>query len=532
MRAIPRVPLLEIFAQMRGYRNHVAGLLVSSFGALAAATAQAASLQPVSDWGASGVPTYISMYIYVPDKLATKPPILVLSHYCGGSASAVFGQAQTGGIVSAADQYGFIIVVPQTTNAATSAKCWEVGSTKSLTHDGGGDTQAVAQMVKYTISKYSANANRVYATGDSSGGMMTEALLAVYPEIFKAGSSFAGVPAGCWSAGWSAASNWGGTCAGGNYTQTAQQWGDKVRAMYPGYSGHRPRVQLVHGDADSIISYKNLTEGVKEWTNVLGLSTNPTATDTGLTLGSHQATRQKWQNSCGYVVLETITSLGGDHGPSDGLFKASYVIPFLGLDKVGDTDPEIAQCSGGAGGVTGTGGSGGGSGGAGGASSATGGNGGKGGTLATGGRTNTGGQSGGGAQTTGGQGPTGGAQTGGGSLATGGTQSTGGSLSTGGTTSTGGNLTGGAVSTGGNSSTGGVSNSGGSMQTGGASGGTGTATGGSAQGGMAVSGAAGAGGASDATSGCSCRVGRDASSGKLSALLLGVALLLRRRRRG
>ena len=30
--------------------------------------ARAASLQPVSNWGASGVPTYISMYIYVPDK--------------------------------------------------------------------------------------------------------------------------------------------------------------------------------------------------------------------------------------------------------------------------------------------------------------------------------------------------------------------------------------------------------------------------------------------------------------------------------
>lgn len=62
--------------------------------AFSAAPAGAASLQPVSNWGASGVPTTVSMYIYVPDKLATNPPILVLSHYCGGSASAVFGQAQ------------------------------------------------------------------------------------------------------------------------------------------------------------------------------------------------------------------------------------------------------------------------------------------------------------------------------------------------------------------------------------------------------------------------------------------------------
>ena len=302
---------------------------------LMARPAEAASLQAVSNWGASGVPSYLSMYIYVPDKLATNPPILVVSHYCGGSASGVFGQAQGGGVVKAADTYGFIMIFPQTTNPASSANCWDVGSTKSLTHDGGGDTQAVAEMVKYTITKYQANANRVYATGDSSGAMMTEALLAVYPDIFKAGSSFAGVPAGCWSAGWSAASNWGGTCAGGNYTQTAQQWGDKVRAMYPGYSGYRPRAQLFHGDADTIISYKNLAEGIKEWTNVLGLSTSPTSTDTGLTLGTHQATRQRWQNSCGYVVLEAITSIGGDHGPSDATVQLVVRDPLLGPRQVG-----------------------------------------------------------------------------------------------------------------------------------------------------------------------------------------------------
>ena len=285
------------------------------------------------------------MYIYVPDKPATNPPILVVAHYCGGSASGVFGQAQGGGIVAAADKYGFIMVFPQTTNNASSAKCWDVGSKASLTHDGGGDTQAVAQMVKYTVTTYKADADRVYATGDSSGGMMTQALMAVYPDVFKGGASFAGVPAGCWSDGWSAASNWGGTCAGGNDIQTAQQWGDLARGMYPGYTGHRPRVQLFHGDADPTISYKNFGEAIKEWTNVLGLSTTPTTTTTGLTLGSHQATRQQWKNSCGYVVLDALTSIGGDHGPSDALFTSTYVVPFLGLDKTGAVDPEIAACS-------------------------------------------------------------------------------------------------------------------------------------------------------------------------------------------
>jgi MYXO-CTERM domain-containing protein len=187
--------------------------------------------------------------------------------------------------------------------------------------------------------------------------MLTQALLAVYPDVFKAGASFAGVPAGCWSAGWSAASNWGGTCATGNDIMTAQQWGDLVRGMYPGYTGHRPRVQLFHGDADATISYKNFGEAIKEWTNVLGLATSPTSTTTGVTLGTHQATRQQWKNSCGFAILDAFTSIGGDHGPSDALFNASTVIPFLGLDNTGAVDPEIAGCGGGSdAGTTGTGG--------------------------------------------------------------------------------------------------------------------------------------------------------------------------------
>ena len=35
------------------------------------------------------------------------------------------------------------------------------------------------------------------------------------------------------------------------------------------------------------------------------------------------------------MVLDAFTSIGGDHGPSDALFKSQFVIPFLGLDAGG-----------------------------------------------------------------------------------------------------------------------------------------------------------------------------------------------------
>jgi acetylxylan esterase len=304
---------------------------------LSTTPAQAASLSgPITGW-ASGVPGYISMYEYVPAKLAARPPVLVVSHYCSGTAAGVFGEAQGGGIVAAADQYGFVMIFPQTSN-----NCWDVGSTASLTHNGGGDTQAIAEMVTYAIGKHGADANRVYATGTSSGAMMTEALLAIYPDVFKAGAEFSGVPAGCWAASYSASNQWSGPCASGQVSHTPQQWGSIVQAMDPGYSGYRPRVQLWHGESDMTINYNNQNEAIKEWSDVLGLSATPTSMAT-VTFNNHTWTHQSWQNSCGFTVLDAWSEQNGPHG-TDANLNATHVIPFLGLDKTSPTDPEVAQC--------------------------------------------------------------------------------------------------------------------------------------------------------------------------------------------
>ena len=302
----------------------VCSLLAAYLGLFAALPVRAASLQLVPNWGASGVPTNLSMYIYVPDNVAANPPILVLLHYWGGGAAGVFAEAQNGGIVAAADQYGFIMVVPQ------NPDCWDVNSTATLTHDGGGHTQGIAQMVKYAVNTYHANSNRVYATGTSCGAMMTEALLAVYPDVFKAGAAFSGqVVGGAWTP----------------ITHTAQEWGNIARACYPAYTGPRPRVQLWHGTADGIINYSNQVEAIMQWENVLGLSINPTTTTT-LTIGSitNQWSHQVWKDACANTILDAWSEQNGPHG-TDANLNAQYVIPFLGLNVVGPVDP-VLSCGG------------------------------------------------------------------------------------------------------------------------------------------------------------------------------------------
>jgi hypothetical protein len=292
-------------------------------------------------------------------------------------------------------------------------------------------------------------------------------------------------------------------------THTAQEWGDIVRKMYPGYTGHRPRVQLFHGDADTTIRYANHTEAIKEWTNLLGLSTDPSSSQTGITLGTHQAKRQQWKNSCGYVVLDAFTSVGGDHGPSDCLFVSQYVIPFLGLDKTGAVDPEIEQCGsgGGDGGV-------GGAGGAGGSTGTSNRDGGAGGSAGAGGAPGSGGRPGNDASA-GSGGDTGSGGSGkGGAQGSGGVQGSGGSAN-GGSVNGGAPGSGGAASSGGNASGGSAgSGAGGKSTAGGASGGS--STGGDAN-----------------SSGCNCAVGKGEVRGHgvwSLPLVLGLAALLRVRR--
>src|SRR5579863_5526374 len=365
-------------------------------GLCAALPAQGASLTmvPRSTWGASGVPSYMEMYIYVPDKLATNPPIYVSSHSCGSTATGQLGNIPIS--KAAADSNGFIMILPDN----PGQNCWDVGTTASLSHNGGGDTEGVAQMVKYALTKYNGDPTRVYAMGGSGGAMMTQALMAVYPDVFRAGAARAGVPAGCWADGYSSSNQWSNNCAGGNTIKTAQQWGDLVRAMYPGYTGHRPRLQTYQGEADTTISYKNTGESIKEWTNVLGLSTTPTSTDTGYKTPNATYDRQFWSNACSYTVFQAWSSPGGTHSMP---YEEAEILKFFGLDKAGGTDPE-PDCSG--------------AGGAGGANNGGGGRAGTGGVVGTGGSAGNAGP--GGITGTGGPG-TGGAVGSGGNTGSGGT---------------------------------------------------------------------------------------------------------------
>ena len=294
------------------------GLLVSALAAVAPASA--ASLTQVTGFGNN--PSNLNMYIYVPNNLAARPALLVAIHYCTGSASALFN----GGFhdyVTAADQYGYIIVFPEATR---SGQCFDVYSSQALTRGGGSDPVGIMSMVNYTKSHYNIDSSRVFLAGASSGAMMTNVMAAEYPDVFAAGSAMMGVPATCFAT--TGGSTWNSDCANGNITKTAQQWGDAARAMYPGYSGPYPRMQLWHGTADATLNYHNFGEEIKQWTNLKGVSQTPVSTD------SPQSgwTRTRYGSNTTQAPVEGISISGLGHSlPLAG--TVAYAISFLGLNS-------------------------------------------------------------------------------------------------------------------------------------------------------------------------------------------------------
>jgi acetylxylan esterase len=292
-------------------------------------TAQAAALQQVTGFGTN--PSNLQMYVYRPDGLPANPALLVAVHYCTGSGPAFYSGTQ---FAALADRYKYIVIYPSSTNAD---QCFDVSSPAALTRNGGSDPVGIMSMVTYAKQNYGVDASRIYATGTSSGAMMTNVLLADYPDVFKAGAAFAGVPYTCFSTG-SASNRWNSQCSGGQISRTAQAWGDLVRSNNPGYSGPWPRMQLWHGTADTTLSYNNFAEEIKQWTNVNGLSQTPTRTDT-LASGD---TRTQYANGAGTVLVEGHSLAVVSHNlPVD----AASAISFFGLDGTPSPTPSVTPSS-------------------------------------------------------------------------------------------------------------------------------------------------------------------------------------------
>nr|WP_242677464.1 PHB depolymerase family esterase [Streptomonospora litoralis] len=302
------------------------------------ARAEAATLQRVSSFGAN--PGALDMYAYVPDSAGSGAPLVVLLHGCTQNATGYHGNSGWDGV---ADERGAVLVYAQQRSGNNMNSCFnwfQPGDTAR----GSGEAASIRQMIDYAAAQYGATGG-VYVSGLSAGGAMASEMLSAYPEVFAGGSIVGGLPTGCAGSLLEAT-----TCMNSGKQQSAEQWGDEVRAKNPGYSGPWPRVEIWHGSADYTVRPVNAEASRDQWVNVHGASTGPNRTEqrpSGTTTEFHDAGGEP------VVALNTVSGMG--HGtpvdPSAGcgsagayfldtLCSAQYTADFLGVGSDTGPDPD------------------------------------------------------------------------------------------------------------------------------------------------------------------------------------------------
>lgn len=234
-------------------------------------------------------PTNVTFNLYLPPK-PQRPltPLMLFPHWCHGTAQDAFSAKPWRRV---ADELGFAMIFPSSPWQKADG-CWDVSSPGTLKHDSGsGDSQGLASMVRWAIAQkplkgrasgdgreiveMEIDPDRVFVAGVSSGAMMANVMAGAYPELFAAASGQAGVPFGCFAAPAELVGTgkefdyWSDACAKGKVVKTGHEWSQMVGLAYPGYSGPRPKIQIMHGSVDEVLDVKNYYEQIKLWTTVL-----------------------------------------------------------------------------------------------------------------------------------------------------------------------------------------------------------------------------------------------------------------------
>ncbi|MET7901264.1 PHB depolymerase family esterase [Streptomyces sp. NPDC005355] len=293
-------------------------LAVLAAALLPAPAAQAASVQEVTGFGPN--PGALRMYRYVPDGLPAGRPVVVALHGCSQNAP---GYGTQSGWTELANRWGFSVVLPGQTTANNISSCFDWFQSGDIAR-GQGEAASIMQMVDRQLADTGADRSRVYVTGLSAGGGMTSVMMAAYPDRFAAGGVVAGLPYGCAQAAGSPY-----TCMYVGASQSAKQWGDRVRAAAPaGYAGPWPRLTVFQGTADYTVKPVNMTDLVAQWTNVQGTDQTADAEDT---VGGYP--HKVYKNGAGATVAETYSITGMGHGqpvdPGTGPGQCGTAAPYV-----------------------------------------------------------------------------------------------------------------------------------------------------------------------------------------------------------
>jgi len=323
--------------------------------------AQAVTFTQVTGFGSN--PGALRMFKFVPSGLPSGAPLMVVLHGCTESASSYSTQTEWGNL---GQRFGFAVVFAEQPSANNSLSCFNWFQPSDTSRDQG-EALSIKQMVDNMKSVHGSDPARVFVTGISAGGIMTEVMMATYPDVFAGGAVMSGAPYAC-----AASLTDANTCQMGNVRRTPQQWGDLVRNAFPSYHGPYPRLVGFHGSMDTTVAPADLQQSVDQWSNVLGIDETADVSETFRT-----STHKVFRDASGRSMIETylINGMGHaltvdvgtnvDQGGATGAFSEDhdiyssyYTAVFFGLTAPGggggggDTTPPSATVTSPAAGAT------------------------------------------------------------------------------------------------------------------------------------------------------------------------------------
>jgi poly(hydroxyalkanoate) depolymerase family esterase len=266
-------------------------------------------------------PGGLKVYAHVPGNMPASAPLVVALHGCTQRAA----DYQKAGWDQLADTHKFYVLYPEVQTGQYCFSWFDLGQSSR----GQGEAASVAQAVAAMQSRYGIDSGRIFVTGLSAGGAMTNVMLATYPDVFSAGAAVAGIDYRCASS-----MNEAYSCMPGK-DESAKVQGDRVRAAFPNYSGPRPKMSIWQGDADWTVRPQNAQEMLEQWADVNGIDVTADAT---ATVGP--ATHTEYKDALGNTRVELWMFKGMGHGvavdPSHGCGTAGAFILDVGVCSSGE----------------------------------------------------------------------------------------------------------------------------------------------------------------------------------------------------
>ncbi|MCB0401258.1 MAG: PHB depolymerase family esterase [Flavobacteriales bacterium] len=191
-------------------------------------TAFSQDLTPIDDFGDN--PGNLKLYTYIPKNLNTAEPVplVLVLHGCTQSADMISRET---GWNKLADSLNFIVIYPEQKQINNGAKCFNFFMGFEAKKDKG-EVASIRTMIDYCFMNFKIDSSKVFITGMSAGGAMSNAMLNAYPELFNAGALLAA----------------------------------PSKIYQPDMEPIQPRVAILQGDKDLVVIPRHARKITEQWT--------------------------------------------------------------------------------------------------------------------------------------------------------------------------------------------------------------------------------------------------------------------------